>query len=208
MEKLDLVKQHKAYYSATRKPELVSIEQADYLSITGHGDPSAPFFADTIQSLYSVAYSIKFMCKARGKDFGIAKLEGLWSFDEDKYGHHSITEAPVKIPRSVWQYRLLIRMPDFVTEGQVQIARENVASRKQLTHALAVTHYTLPARQVVQMLHTGPFDKEPETLQQMADFMTTASFQRAGLHHEIYLSDFRKTAPEKQKTILREPVKQ
>ncbi|MFT3824302.1 MAG: GyrI-like domain-containing protein [Chitinophagaceae bacterium] len=207
MEKLDLAKQYKAYYTAARKPELVQLEQANYLSITGQGDPSAPSFSISVQALYSVAYTIKSMCKSRGKDFAVAKLEGLWSFDEEKYKAVSMTDAPKKIPRSEWQYRLLIRMPDFVTAGQITIAREGVATKKQLPDALRTESFILPARQVVQMLHTGPFDTEPETLQLMLGFIQKNNFQRDGLHHEVYLSDFRKTAPEKLKTILREPVK-
>lgn len=114
MEKLDLTRLYKNYYSAKPTPAIVDIEEAKFLSVTGKGDPSEKMFADKIEALYTTAYAIKFISKSSGKDFVVARLEGLWWFDEQKF---------------------------------------------------------------------------------------------AGLHHEIYLSDFRKTAPDKLKTILREPVK-
>jgi hypothetical protein len=102
MDKLDLTKKYKSYYTAKTKPELVEIEKARFLSITGKGDPSEKAFAGKIQALYATAYTIKFMLKEKGKDFTVAKLEGLWWFDHKKYGGFSMDEAPKKIPRSEW----------------------------------------------------------------------------------------------------------
>lgn len=207
MDKLDLTKKYKSYYTARTRPEVVEIEKAQFLSITGKGDPSGQAFAEKLQGLYATAYAIKFMMKEKGKDFTVAKLEGLWWFDEEKYGAPSISEAPQKVPRSEWQYRLLIRMPDFVTNQHVETARHTVVSKKGIALAAETGWFEMAEGKTVQMLHVGPFDKEPETLEQMAVFMRDKNFQRNGLHHEIYLSDFRKTAPAKLKTILREPVR-
>ncbi len=206
MKKLDLTKAYRAYYSARTTPELLVFPQATYLSITGQGDPSASLYAEKVQTLYAVAYGVKFGYKAAGKDYGVAKLEGLWWYDTRHFENVTMHEAPQKIPRSEWCWRLLIRVPDYVEDTALPQAVEVVARKKLLAMAHTVERYTLPEGRVVQMLHVGPFDKEPETLAQMASFMRTNHLQKAGCHHEIYLSDFNRTPPEKLRTILREPV--
>lgn len=207
MEKLDLTKSHKAYYNAKNKPELLYIEKAQFLSITGKGDPSEKEYADKIQALYATSYAVKFLCKGLERDFVVAKLQGQWSFDESKYKNLSIEEAPLKVPRSEWSYRMMIRMPDFVTIDQLKTAIETVVSKKQIQLATEIELYQMEEGKVVQMLHVGPFANESETLKQIKEFMERNKLNKNGLHHEIYLSDLRKTEPNKLKTILREPVK-
>lgn len=207
MAKLDLVKQYKSYYSAKPSPELFYIEPVQYLSIWGQGDPGDSFFAQRIKVLYSVVYPLKFKYKAQDKDFVVAKLEGLWWFDPEKYQHITMEEAPVKVPRQEWQYRLLIRMPDFVTETMVNSTIQEVIEKKELPEAADVQLYRLTEGKVIQMLHVGPFSNEIESLKKIQSFSQDHNLQKNGLHHEIYLSDFRKVAPEKLRTILREPVK-
>lgn len=207
MEKLDLAKQYKSYYTAKTEPHIVDIEAANFLSITGKGDPSSLEFSENIQALYSTAYTIKFMYKSQNKDFVVAKLEGLWWFDTEKYKVVNIDDAPKQIPRSEWEYRLLIRMPDFVSDESVEQAKKQVIEKKDIVLAKAVSLCLLNEGKCVQMLHEGSFDSEPLSLQKLDAFMTKNGYERNGLHHEIYLSDFRKTTPEKLKTILREPVK-
>lgn len=206
MEKTDLSKQFKSYYSAKAQPELVEIESAHFLSIEGKGDPSGTAFTDTLQALYSTVYTLKFACKARGNDFVVAKLEGLWDFDQERYPGLSVTEAPKQVPRSEWNYRMLIRLPEFVTEDDVRDAVETVLTKKKLERAAAITLHTIPAHTAVQALHTGPFETEPETLLRIQAFSQEHKLVKNGQHHEIYLSDFTRTAPEKLRTILREPV--
>lgn len=207
MRKLDLTKSHKAYYNAKNKPELLYIEKTLFISIVGKGDPSEKAYSDKIQALYATAYVIKFLCKALDKDFVVAKLEGLWSFDENKYINISIDEAPIKVPRSEWSYRMLIRMPDYVSKEQLKSAIQTVLVKKQIQLANEIEFYEMNEGEVVQMLHVGAFSNEPETLTQMQEFMKANNLKKNGLHHEIYLSDFNKTEPNKLKTILREPVK-
>src|SRR5687767_13888629 len=115
MEKLDLIKVYRNYFTAKTKPEMVTIEDAQFISITGKGDPAAPAFARNIEALYSTAYTIKFMYKAKNSDFIVSKLEGQWWFDENKFPGKNIETSATEIPRSEWEYRLLIRMPAFVT---------------------------------------------------------------------------------------------
>ena len=206
MEKLDLTKLHKDYYTAKKTPELVVSQAVDYLSITGKGDPSGKDFSNTIGTLYAVAYAVKFICKALGNDFVVPKLEGLWWYDESKLGKLSMDEAPQKVKRSDWEFRLLIRMPEFVTPEIIKNAVTNTIEKKQNPNADHVQLFTLNEGKCIQILHVGPFDKEPETLAIINKFSQTNNLVKNGLHHEIYLSDFRKTNPEKLKTILREPV--
>ncbi len=207
MKKIDLTKEFKTYYSAKSEPEIVHLAKAQYLSIQGKGDPSGKDFAQKIQALYPVAYALKFAFKARDKDFVVAKLEGLWWYDESRYQHATIDNAPQTIPRSEWEYRLLIRIPDFVTRKDVESAVNECYAAKGIVAIKDVTFFELEEGKVAQMLHTGPFDSEPESLAKLMEFMTARNLGRNGLHHEIYLSDFRKTSPDKLKTILREPVK-
>ncbi len=206
MEKLDLTKKYKSYYTAASQPEIVDIGPARYLALTGQGDPSGEDFAATIGALYPVAYAIKFACKARGNDFTVAKLEGQWWFDMTAYPGLTMADAPAKVPRSEWSYRLLIRMPDFVMEADITAGIE-AAVKKGVAKAKEVTLFGMHEGKSLQMLHKGPFSREGETLQVMHDYMTAHHLSHNGLHHEIYLSDFRKTPQEKLKTILREPIK-
>lgn len=207
MEKIDLTKKYKTYFTAKTKPEVVQIDKAQFISICGKGDPSEKPFADRIEALYTTAYTIKFDCKTQGQDFVVSKLEGLWWFDETKYLSKSMTNTSIDIPRSEWEYRLLIRMPDFVSNKELVKARENVIAKKNIQLARQIEYFTMTEGKVVQMLHVGPFSTEPETLKQLATFIEINQFAKNGFHHEIYLSDFRKTEPDKLKTILREPVK-
>ncbi len=206
MEKLDLTKKYKSYYTAKTKPELINVEAAQFLSILGKGDPSGAEFGVSISALYTVAYVIKFMCKAEGNDFTVAKLEGLWWYDEEKYKDVTISETPLQIPRSEWYYRLLIRLPEFVNAAHIAMGITTAIEKKQVAGAKDVELHLMGAHKAVQMMHIGPFDKESETLLQINEFMQANNLPRNGLHHEIYLSDFRKTAPDKLKTILREPT--
>ncbi|WP_374172137.1 GyrI-like domain-containing protein [Flavobacterium tructae] len=207
MSKLDLTKTDKVYYTAKTNPEIVYIEKTNYLSITGKGDPSEQEFSENIQALYATAYAIKFMQKAVNNDFVVPKLEALWSFDTEKYKGISMDEAPLKIPRSEWDYRIMIRIPDFVTKEQTEEAIQNTANKKQIERVKSIEFYEMTEGKVIQVLHIGPFENEPQTLKKIQEFSTVHQLEQNGLHHEIYLSDFRKTASEKLKTILREPVK-
>lgn len=206
VEKLDLAKKYRSYYTAKPVPELVKLDPAVYLSIVGKGDPSGQSFADHVEALYSVGYTIKFFCKNSGQDFVVAKLEGLWWYNEARYPNKTV-ETATEVPRSEWEYRLLIRMPDYVTTELVDKSAEAVVTRKGLALASEVDFFEMNEGECVQMLHVGPFDTEVDSLKQMARFMADRNLLRNGPHHEIYLSDFRKTTPEKLKTILREPVK-
>ncbi|MGJ7030547.1 GyrI-like domain-containing protein [Niabella hirudinis] len=207
MEKPDLTKQYRHYYTAKPEPALVTIEAAQFLSITGKGDPSGGQFKKHIEALYSTAYTLKFAGKARNRDFVVSKLEGLWWFNESRFPVQSAAEASQLVPRSEWEYRLLIRLPDFITKKDVQESQTAVLLKKQLFDVQFVELFNMEEGLCVQLLHKGPFAAEPESLEKISAFLNERNLSRNGVHHEIYLSDFRKTKPEKLKTILREPVK-
>lgn len=206
MEKLDLTKKYKTYFSAKKVPELVVIEAAKFIAIEGKGDPSGAAFAADIETLYPVAYAIKFAFKAKGRDFVVSKLEGQWWYDEEKYPGNTMDAVTTEVPRSEWEYRLLIRMPDFAAPSDLEAAKEKVFLKKDLPAVKKIKWFTMTEGKSVQMLHVGPFSTEPESLKSIGKFVADYKLGRNGLHHEIYLSDFRKTKPEKLKTILREPV--
>lgn len=200
MEKLDLYKTDKIYYQPPAHPVLVELPAYNYLSIVGRGDPDGTDFAKGLQAMYPIAYAIKFAAKAMGKDFTVPKLEGLWWFDN---GGSAET-----VPRSEWNWRLLIRMPDFVDPVMFDTAKAKAIAKKPANQADfdRVEWYTLHEKTVAQMLHVGPFKTEPKTQQAIKAFMAENGYKHAGDHHEIYLSDFSKTPQEKQRTILRYPV--
>lgn len=207
MEKLDLTKKYKTYFTSKTKPEIVEIEPAHFISITGKGDPSGKSFLEKIQALYTTAYTIKFVFKQQDKDFTVSKLEGLWWYDENKFAGITMEEAPNAIARSEWEYRLLLRMPEYVTENDVEKAIQAAFAKKKLELVKEIEFFRMNEGKSVQMLHVGPFSKENETLQEMKKVIDENRFQKNGLHHEIYLSDFNKTEESKLRTILREPVK-
>lgn len=205
--KTDLTKVDKRYYSASRTPELITLEPLPYLSIIGAGDPSDIEFATNVEALYTVAYTLKFIYKEKDADFVVPKLEGLWWYDETRFAGVSAEDAPSKVPRSAWQYRLLIRMPDKTGENFIASAKEKAFQRKGNPKINQVQWFLFSEGRCVQILHEGPFDQEPASLSRIKLFMDENGLLHNGQHHEIYLSDFRKTKPEKLKTILREPVR-
>ncbi|WP_127530478.1 GyrI-like domain-containing protein [Paenibacillus kobensis] len=200
-DKLDLAKTDKTYYGAGKTAQIVELDEIGYVSVTGQGSPEGELFASSIEAMYTVAYAVKGRCKAAGEDFTVPKLEGLWWVED-------MSVDPLSVPREQWLWKLLIRMPEFAGEPLVNDARSQAAMKKQELARIADVQYTtLKEGTSVQMLHVGPFSTEPETLSVMYRFIEDQGLAINGLHHEIYLSDFRKTEPSKLRTILRYPVR-
>lgn len=200
MHKLDLTKEFKSYYTATITPGLVTIEKGLFVTITGKGDPNDEAFREVTAALYAVAYGIKFSCKQKGRDFTVGKLEGFWWVDDP----HA---DPLQVTRDQWNYELAIRMPDEITLSLFSEAVLSAEKKKRSPYIRQVDFKHIEEGLSLQMLHIGPFSEESVSLKKMDDFMRQHGWQMNGRHHEIYLSDYRKTAPEKLKTILRHPVK-
>ncbi len=207
--KLDLTKADTAYYTAARRPEQLTLPPYNYLALTGYGSPDSKNYATSIESMYRVAYGIKGIYKQTGADFVVPKLEGLWWVDAKV---ESFTDA-MAVPREEWHWKLLIRQPDYVTAEAAETARNQALAKfgqtsvdtSEKLHQVAFE--SMEEGFCVQMLHQGPFADEPITLAQIHSYIEEQGFTPTGKHHEIYLSDFRRTAPDKLRTILRQPVK-
>jgi hypothetical protein len=200
--KLDLTKEYKTYYTAKTSPEIVESEEGNFLSIEGKGAPGSDEFQAKVGALYSLAYSVKMLMKKQGKDFTVAKLEGLWWIDSDKPWY--------EVPREEWRWKLLIRQPEFVTSEIVEKAKQEVINKKKLELVNEVKFEKMKEGKCVQILHVGSYSTEPESIAKMEKLMEEKNLVKNGLHHEIYLvmAYPRKVPDEKLKTILRQPVRE
>lgn len=201
MEKLDLKKARKALFTAPPGRFVpVTVPRVSYLMVDGHGDPNKnPEYGRAVESLYSTAYAVKFACKARGADFVVAPLEGLWSAADP--------ESFAARRKDEWDWTMMIMLPDEVGEEMVRAAQTK-AREKLGTLPESLRLATLEEGLCLQALHIGSYDDEGPLLALLHhDVMPASGFDFAGRHHEVYLSDPRKTAPEKLKTILRQPVR-
>ena len=197
--KIDLVKEDKTYYTAKPNPQIVDFPEIFYLAVKGKGEPAGKLFTEAVQSLYPLAYGIKGICKKDGRDFAVAKLEGLWWVKSNK--------PALEVPRQEWYWKLLIRLPDFIALEIVEKARLEVMKKKDIALLEDIKFERITEGKCVQVLHIGPYSAEPRTIEKMRKMMKENNLTENGLHHEIYLSDPRKTPSQKMRTILRQPVK-
>ncbi|MEQ9449556.1 MAG: GyrI-like domain-containing protein [Rhodospirillaceae bacterium] len=198
--KTDLKKTYKALFAPKAEPQIVTVPPLPYLMIDGKGAPESPAFSEAIAVLYPVAYAIKFHCKtARGFDFVVPPLEALWWADD--WG------AFVAGDRAVWQWTAMIMQPEQVTVADLAVALAALDKKKKKHRDH--DRLRLATREegtAVQVLHTGAYSAEGPVIAAMHAFAAAAGFTLSGNHHEVYLSDARRTAPEKLKTVLRQPL--
>lgn len=200
--KIDHKKIIDAYKAKQDTFRIVEVHKLQYLMIDGHGDPNtSPEFRSAVEALFPIAYKIKFASKQDlGKDYAVMPLEGLWWADD----MDAFTSARDK---SKWDWTMMIMQPDWITPEMYRAAVETVAAKNPPKNLAKVRFETLDEGLCVQILHIGSFDDEAEILNKMHhDFMPDNNLEMRGKHHEIYFSDFRKTAPEKLRTLLRQPV--
>jgi hypothetical protein len=192
-------------YSATPTPEIVTIGPACFMALRGTGSPSERIFYERIAALFATAQVLTDQYAASATPFPQAILEGLYWHDEAKHGFISIAEIFSKVPLAELEYRLLIRVPAFITTEI--IARSTATAAQQgNSSASQIALFEYVEGPSVQMLHAGPFKYEEVTLQAIEDFMKAHDLRKGGLHHEIYLTDFTQvTSQENLQTILREP---
>ena len=199
--KIDLRKTYKELYSAKAEPSLLRVPALACLAVDGAGDPNnSQRFADCVAALYSAAYTLKFaLKKARGLDWGMLGLEGDW-WSEDMSAFASGEKAN-------WKWTLLIVQPDSVTEAEAEIAIEAARAKKEASPALSELRFERRlAEEAAHILHIGPYDAETENIARLHAFIAEGGLKPSGRHREIYLSDARRTAPDKLKTIIRQPV--
>jgi hypothetical protein len=201
MEKIDFKKTLKHLYLPSAKDfVLVDVPEMQFVMIDGQGDPGGEAYSDAVQWLYSVVYPIKFIAKKKlEKDFVAPPLEGLWWADD--------MDSFITNDREKWKWTMMIATPDWVTGDMYEEALEK--SKKKLGDApdsLRLEHFAEGL--AVQIMHIGPYSEEGPVIARLhEEFLPQNDLTENGLHHEIYLGDPRKTAPEKLKTVLRQPVK-
>ena len=188
-------------YRARPTPELVEVPPLRYLCLDGHGDPnSSPAYADAIQALYAVSYAAKFAIrKAGGVDFKVSALEGFWSAED--------MSVFLSGDKSAWDWTMVIRQPDSVTDALLARLVEEVAVKKALPAVHELRLRTITEGTAAQVLHVGPYAAEGPTIQRLHDFIHEQGLVFSGdveRHHEIYLGDPRRAAPEKLRTIIRQ----
>ena len=202
MEKIDFKKELKHLYKpSAKKVEIVEVPQLNYLMVDGEGDPNtSQSFQDAIDVLYPLSYKLKFMIK-KGEieiDYGVLPLEGLWWADD--MSSFSVEN------KDGWKWTLMIVQPEFVTKEMIQEAIEQVREKNNPVSLPLVRFESFIEGKVAQIMHIGPFSEEGPTVEKVHSFIEENGNQRTGKHHEIYLSDIRRAAPEKWKTIIRHPM--
>ena len=195
MDKIDFKKTMKELYRATKKVARVKPGEGSFLAVDGEGTPGGEAFEKAIQNLYPVAYTMKFALKKAGTiDFVVPPLEALWHDD------------PVEVPdMSQWRWRTMIRVPESVTTEHLQEAQQSILERKG-TDTSDVQLVRWEEGECLQVLHVGPYDQVGAIYEQLQSSARLENLTLGSPGHEIYLSDPRRTAPEKLKTIVRMPI--
>ncbi len=206
MTQFDIVKEHKALYMPSAKhPAIVEVPGFAFLMVDGRGDPeTAEPYHQALEALYSVAYTLKFTLKKRDpeRDFKVAPLEGQWWADAE-----APSMAELQSDRDSWNWTMMIAVPDAVTAGEVDEAREAAARKKDLPAAPLLRHERLEEGLAAQIMHLGPYADEAPTIERLHAWVAGQGYELRGRHHEIYLGDPRRTEPARLKTVLRHPVR-
>ena len=201
MAKRDFKKELKHLYQPSAKEfSVVEVPPMNFLMIDGHGDPNDnPDFQAGMDALYGMVYTIKFALKPQGIEFVVPPSEALWWMDD-------MSEFSMET-KDRWDWTMMIMQPDEVTPDIVEAARLELA-RKKNPPALSKLRYEMYAEGLsVQIMYFGAYADESPTITRMHDFIRDNGYQTNGKHHEIYLGDPRRTAPEKLKTVIRQPIK-
>ena len=205
----DFKKEYKEYYMPKNKPQIVEIPIMNYIAVRGKGDPNDENgeYKRAIEVLYAVAYTLKMSYKTDYKidgffEYVVPPLEGFWWSENGGAFDYA--------DKSQLRWISVIRLPDFITENDFQWAVETASKKKKLDCS-AAEFLTINEGLCVQIMHIGSYDDEPATVELMDKFVAENGFQNDissdRLHHEIYLSDPRKTLPEKWKTVIRHPIR-
>lgn len=198
--KIDFKKRYKSLFAPKGVPQIVYAPRFQFLTISGKGAPEGEAFQNAVNALYSTAYSLKFLLKKAGRiDFVVPPLEALWWSSEPR--------AFQQNRRDDWEWTLMIMQPEEVTETDCSGAIESLVKRGKGTpsHDL-VSLESLHEGRCVQVLHVGPYGSQGPRIEALHEFAASQGLATDGKHHEIYLSDPRRTAPERLKTVLRQPI--
>jgi hypothetical protein len=201
--KVDVKKSLDCYRAPRGDFRVVDVPDLQYLMIDGHGDPNtSPLYAEALAALYPVAYKLKFLSKSElGRDYVVPPLEGLWWADD-------MDSFTVARDKSQWDWTMMLMVPDWLYDAHVREAVDRAGAKNRPARLDDIRVETLSEGRCVQTLHIGPYDDEGPLLERMhEEFIPQNGLQVTGKHHEIYLGDARRTAPERLRTILRQPVR-
>jgi hypothetical protein len=200
MKTIDLKKILKPYYTASAsRPALVDVPPINGLMIDGQGDPNGQSFQEAVGTLYSVAYTLKFTFKKeKAIDYPVMALEGLWCADD--------VADFLNEKRSAWNWTLFIVLPEIVTKEDVDRAVEAVKKKAKFPRFPEIRFEKFHEGRAAQIMHIGPYSAEAPTIERLHKFVEEQGMKLRGRHHEIYLGDPRRSAPEKLRTIIRHPV--
>ncbi len=193
-------KELKKYYSAAPEPSVIVVPSAKFLTVTGQGEPGGSLYQKGVEALFSTAYTLKFQEKAAGCDFTVMGLEGVWWWDPP-------ATCVEQVPRELFRWKSMIRQPGFVTVEMVEKAK--VSARELGRGGELLDQVTLEEFNeglCVQIMRVGPYSEEGRSIAKLSKFIEENNYLMRDHHHEIYLSDPRRTAPEKIRTIIRYPV--
>lgn len=201
MEKVEWKKTYKDLFFPPGDPVLIDVPTMNYLMIDGHGDPNTvKAYKDAVEALFSLSYAIKFSIKKEmAIDYSVFPSEGLWWVED-------MTQFTTD-DKSSWDWTMMIAQPDPVDNERVELIRSEVMKKKKELDALEQVRFeSFHEGSAVQLMHIGPYSAEGPNIARMHAFIHENGYKVNGKHHEIYLSDVRRTAPEKLKTVLRQPV--
>ena len=205
----DFKKEYKEFYMPKNKPEIVTVPKANYIAVRGKGNPNEidGAYQQAISILYTVAYTLKMSYKTEHKiegffEYVVPPLEGFWWQDN--------VDGIDYADKAAFNWISVIRLPEFITKKDFEWAVETASEKKKLDCSSA-EFLTVDEGLCVQIMHIGAFDDEPQTVALMDEYIAQNGYENditeSRLHHEIYLSDARKVAPEKRKTVIRHPIK-
>lgn len=199
--KVDFKRELTGFYIARRSPTVVEMPELAFLMIDGHGDPNTSGeYRDAVSALFSVSYAARFALKRAGViDFGVMPLEGLWWASD--MAAFSVDD------KSAWDWTMLIMQPDEVTAGVLADAKVRAAAEVPVTALERLRLERYAEGLAAQVLHVGPYSAEGPTIASLHAFIAEQGRELVGKHHEIYLGDPRRSAPEKLKTIIRQPMR-
>jgi len=201
MDKRDFKKELKHLYQPSAKEfSLVDVPPLNFLMIDGHGNPNtSPDYTAALEALYSLAYTIKFALKPKGIDFVVGPSEGLWWMEDMRQFSQENKDR--------WDWTMMIVQPEEVTQEVFEDAKIQVAKKKDLPALPGMRLETYHEGLSAQILYYGSYSDEGPTIARMHAFIHESGYELRGKHHEIYLGDPRRTAPEKLKTVIRQPIR-
>lgn len=199
MEKLDMKKALKECYTGKKGVKFVTVPKVKYLTYQGKGNPNnSEEFQSSMEVLFGMAYKLKFLYKKQEKDFAVMPLEGQWWTD--------VPEDFSLDNKDIWNWKVMIALPDYVTEEAFEEARGALKKKKDPVGLEKATLETQEDGLVAQFLYVGPYEGEAPYIEDMHNYVKTQGYKLKGKHREIYLNSPQRVAPEKLKTIIRHPI--